>query len=62
MKKCRYCDRPLPTYTTRACVTFCPACGLKREAAKRFVEVCDEFKQRINYDEILRKRKKEAEQ
>lgn len=62
MKKCRYCDKPLPAYVVKARVTFCPACGLKRDDAKRFVKVCDEFKKQINYDEIKRKREKEAQE
>ena len=59
MKVCRYCGRELPPSDVRTKVTFCSACGLKRDAAHRFVKVCDEFKKRINYPYI--KLKMEAE-
>ena len=62
MRLCRYCERPVDkTSEKRGCDT-CARCSAKHEKVIQFVAACDEFKRRINYDEILRKRKEEAEE
>lgn len=62
MKICKYCDQPMDRTSEERNATACSACFGKVKDVRRFVEVCDEFKQRINYEAIKRKRAKEANQ
>lgn len=57
---CKYCDRPLTAADVKRCIYACARCRNKLPQVQRFVQVCDEFKQRINYEAILRKRRQEA--
>ena len=59
MKICKHCKRPLDPYFEKRNATACSTCFAKIKDARRFVEVCDEFKEIIHYEGILRKRKKE---
>lgn len=60
MNTCKYCERPLDRSSLKKGCKTCAACLRKLPDVRRFVEVCDEFKQTINYEAILRKRRREA--
>lgn len=61
MRLCKYCEQPMDKSSEAENRTACAHCSRIRADVLRFVEICDWFKRRINYDAILRKRKKEAE-
>lgn len=54
--KCIYCDKEVKQYKTKL---WCATCDNKLPSAKRFVEECDRFKERIGYDKIRRERANE---
>ena len=47
--KCIYCGKEGRQYKQKS---WCATCNNKLPAAKRFVEECDRFKERIGYYEI----------
>lgn len=46
---CIYCGKEVKQYKTKR---WCATCDSKRLSAKRFVEECDRFKERIGYKKI----------
>lgn len=62
MRICKYCDQPMDRASEMKNATACSNCFGKIEHVRRFVEVCDEFKEIIHYDAIKKARETEAEQ
>lgn len=61
MPNCKYCDRPLPVSRIKRGATICSGCEKRLPLVRRFGQACDEFKQRIGYEAILRERERRAE-
>lgn len=50
MKSCKYCGKPIQSRN------YCANCSMKVALIRKFLKVCDELKEIIGYDEILRMR------
>lgn len=59
--KCKTCYRELSRSDILNRSKECGSCKIKRKEVRKLIEAFDEFKKRIDYDEVLRHRERRNE-